>query len=228
MEKIPHKYENQKFKVKNVYIFSGLGADKRVFQKMDFSEFNANFVEWIMPNENEKIESYAQRLTEKITHEKPVLVGLSFGGIIATEIAKIIETEKVILIASAKNQTEIPNYFRIAGKLKLHKLLPAKLMKMPNFISFWFFGAENETDKKILSEILKDTNEKFLKWAIDKIVTWKNKTENRNSIHIHGTADRILPIKFVKWKIKVENGGHFMTLNKAEELTKIVRNEILN
>ncbi len=210
--------------MKNVYIFSGLGADKRVFQKMDFSECNANFVEWIMPNENEKIESYAQRLTGQIYHEKPILVGLSFGGIIATEIAKIIETEKVILIASAKNQTEIPNYYRIAGKLKLHKLLPAKLMKMPNFISFWFFGAENETDKKILSEILKDTNEKFLKWAIDKIVTWKN--ENGNSIHIHGTSDRILPIKFVKWNIKVENGGHFMTLNKASELTKIVRKEI--
>jgi pimeloyl-ACP methyl ester carboxylesterase len=207
--------------VKNVYIFSGLGADKRVFQNMDFSEFNANFVEWIVPKENEKIESYAQRLTEKINHEKPVLVGLSFGGIIATEIAKIIETEKVILIASAKNKTEIPNYFRIAGKLKLHKLLPAKL------ISFWFFGAENETDKKILTEILKDTNEKFLKWAIDKIVTWKSQTVNGNSIHIHGTSDRILPIKFINWNIKIENGGHFMTLNKAEELTKIVRNEIL-
>lgn len=212
--------------MKNVYVFSGLGADKRVFQNMDFSDCNANFVDWIAPNENEKIETYAKRLTEQINHEKPILVGLSFGGIIATEVAKIIETEKIILIASAKNQTEIPNYYRVAGKLKLHKLLPAKLIKMPNFISFWFFGAENKSDKKLLAEILKDTDEKFLKWAIDKIVTWKNKTENKNSVHIHGTSDRILPMKFVKWNLKVENGGHFMTLNKASELTKIVRKEI--
>jgi pimeloyl-ACP methyl ester carboxylesterase len=212
--------------MKNVYIFSGLGADKRVFQNMDFSEWNANFVEWITPKENENIEIYAERLAEQIKHQKPILVGLSFGGIIATEVAKIIETEKIILIASAKNQTEIPNYFRIAGKLKLHKLLPTKLLKMPNFISFWFFGAENKFDKKILSEILIDTDGKFLKWAINQIVTWKNKTEHKNLIHIHGSSDRILPINFVKWNIKVEKGGHFMTLNKAEELTKILRNEI--
>ena len=214
--------------MKNLYIFSGLGADKRVFQNMDFSEFNANFVEWISPTENENIESYAQKLTEQIKHENPILIGLSFGGIIATEIAKIIETEKVVLIASAKNEYEIPNYFRIAGKLKLHKLLPTKLMKMPNIFSFWFFGVENNIDKKILREILKDTDEKFLKWAIDKIVTWKNRIEHNNLVHIHGTSDRILPISFVKWNTKVENGGHIMTLNKAEELTKILRNELSN
>ncbi len=212
--------------MKNVYIFSGLGADKRVFQKMDFSEYNATFVEWILPNKTENIESYAKKLTEQIKHEKPILVGLSFGGIIATEIAKIIETEKVILIASAKTKYEIPKYFRIAGKLKLHKLLPTKLMKMPNIFSFWFFGTENGNDKKILSEILKETDENFLKWAIDKIVNKKNETENKNIIHIHGIADRILPIKFVNCQIKVKNGGHFMTLNKAKELNEIVKREI--
>ena len=212
--------------MKNVYIFSGLGADKRVFQKMDFSEYNATFVDWILPNKTENIETYAKKLTKQIKHEKPILIGLSFGGIIATEIAKIIETEKIILIASAKTKFEIPNYFRIAGKLKLHKLLPAKLMKMPNVFSFWFFGTENRNEKKILSEILKDTNENFLKWAIDKIVTWKNEIEHKNLIHIHGTADRILPISFVNCQIKVENGGHFMTLNKAKELNEIVKNEI--
>ena len=212
--------------MKNVYIFSGLGADKRVFQKMDFSEYNTTFVEWILPNRTEKIESYAKKLTEQIKHEKPILIGLSFGGIIATEIAKLIETEKIILIASAKNKSEIPNYFRIAGKLKLHKLLPAKLMKMPNFLSFWFFGTENRNEKKILAEILKDTDENFLKWAIDKIVTWKNEIEHKNLIHIHGTADRILPINFVNCQIKVKNGGHFMTLNKAKELDEIVKREI--
>jgi esterase/lipase len=212
--------------MKNVYIFSGLGADKRVFQKMDFSEYNATFVEWILPNKTENVENYAKKLTEQIKHEKPILIGLSFGGIIATEIAKIIETEKIILIASAKNKTEIPNYLRTAGKLKLHKLLPAKLMKMPNFLSFWFFGTENRNEKKILTEILKDTDENFLKWAIDKIITWKNEIEHKNVIHIHGTADRILPINFVNCQIKIENGGHFMTLNKAKELDEIVKREI--
>ncbi|MFD2910122.1 alpha/beta hydrolase [Flavobacterium ardleyense] len=213
--------------MKNIYIFSGLGADKRVFQNMDFSGFNVKFVEWILPDENETIEKYAKRLAEEITHERPILIGLSFGGIIATEIGKIIATEKIILIASAKNKNQIPYYYRIAGKLKLHKLVPTKLLKLPNVFSYWFFGIENKQDKDLLKEILKDTDEKFLKWAIDKIVTWDNIRTPTNSIHIHGNSDRILPINFIDFNIEIENGGHFMTLNKATELSKIVRKEIL-
>ena len=212
--------------MKNVYVFSGLGADKRVFQNMDFSEYNTIFVEWILPIKNESIENYSKRLSEQINHQKTILIGLSFGGIIATEIAKIIDTEKIILIASAKNFNEIPNYYRFAGKLKIHKLLPSKLLKIPNVLSYWFFGIQKKTDKIILKEILKDTNEEFLKWAIDKIVTWKNTVKHNNLVNIHGTQDRILPIKNIDYDLKVENGGHFMTLNKAVELTKIVRNEL--
>lgn len=212
--------------MKNIYIFSGLGADKRVFQKMDFSAYNTTFIDWISPNKTESIESYAEKLTEYINHEKPILIGLSFGGIIAVEIAKIIQTEKIILIASAKTKNEIPSYFRIAGKLKLHKILPAKLMKLPNIFSCWFFGTENKKDKILLAEILKDTDEVFLKWAIDKIVNWKNEIAHKNIFHIHGTSDRILPIKYINCNIKVQNGGHFMTLNKANELNETLKKSI--
>jgi pimeloyl-ACP methyl ester carboxylesterase len=213
--------------MKNIYIFSGLGADKRVFQKMNFSPYNATFIDWITPAKTDSLESYARKLIPQIKHEKPIVIGLSFGGIMATEMAKIIAVEKIILIASAKTKTEIPYYFRLAGKLKLHRLLPVKLMKMPNFFSFWFFGTENKNDKKILREILKDTDENFLQWAIDKIVHWENKTEHQNLVHIHGDADRILPLKFVNCDIKIKNGGHFMTLNKSEALMEIVKSELM-
>ena len=45
-------------------------------------------------------------------------------------------------------------------------------------------------------------------------------------VHIHGTADKILPMRFVNCQIKVVNGGHFMTLNKAEALDEIVKREL--
>jgi pimeloyl-ACP methyl ester carboxylesterase len=194
---------------------------------MNFSPYNATFIDWITPAKTDSLESYARKLIPQIKHEKPIVIGLSFGGIMATEMAKIIAVEKIILIASAKTKTEIPYYFRLAGKLKLHRLLPVKLMKMPNFFSFWFFGTENKNDKKILREILKDTDENFLQWAIDKIVHWENKTEHQNLVHIHGDADRILPLKFVNCDIKIKNGGHFMTLNKSEALMEIVKSELM-
>jgi hypothetical protein len=52
--------------MENLYIFSGLGADKRVFNYLDFSKYNANFIDWINPFEKELIEDYAKRLTSQI------------------------------------------------------------------------------------------------------------------------------------------------------------------
>ena len=212
--------------MKNLYIFSGLGADKRVFQDMNFEGYDVTFVTWILPIQIESIAEYAKRLVSQIKHKQPILIGLSFGGIMAVEVSKIIEVEKVILIASAKNATEIPWYYKIAGKCRLYNMMPISLMKSTNFLSFWFFGIESKHEKKLLTAILKDTDEKFLKWAIIQITTWKNQVSPENSYHIHGTSDRILPIRFIKSCIKVEQGGHFMTLNKAKLLSESVQNEI--
>ena len=207
----------------HIYIFSGLGADERVFQKLDFTGLTITFIYWEMPKEKETIEDYATRLLSQIKTTKPTLIGLSFGGIMAVEVAKQIETEKVILIASVKTKTEIPFYYRLAGQIKIHRLLPTRLLKKSNFITNWFFGVSSTFDKQLLKTILKETDNTFLTWAIDKVVTWKNQTELKSVKHIHGTTDRILPIRFVNCDFKVNNGGHFMTLNKESELTKLIR-----
>ncbi len=209
-----------------VYIFSGLGADERVFQRLDFSGYSTTFVKWIVPQDKETIEQYATRLLDQITTTKPTLIGLSFGGLIAVEVAKQIETEKVILIASAKTKHEIPFYYRIAGQLGLHKLLPTRFLKSSNSITNWFFGTSSTFDKKILKQILIETDPTFLKWAIDKVARWKNQTQTKNIFHIHGTSDRILPLSFIKCNSTIKNGGHLMTLNKSEELNQILRKQL--
>ncbi|PVH25498.1 alpha/beta fold hydrolase [Sphingobacterium corticibacter] len=212
---------------REIYIFSGLGADERVFQKLDFSGHKIAFIKWIAPQKDETIEQYATRLREQIPTTKPILIGLSFGGIMAVEVAKQIETEKVILIASAKTKHEIPIYYRVAGSLRLHKILPTALLKKSNAITNWLFGAESTSDKALLKQIVIDTDPLFLRWAIDKIALWKNQDEPHNLIHIHGTRDKILPYRFIKNVIKVKGGGHFMTLNKEDELNRILKQELM-
>jgi len=214
--------------MKNIYIFSGLGADERVFQQLDFLDYKMTFIEWIEPYKKESIEHYAKRLIEQITSDKPVLIGLSFGGIMAIEVAKQIETEKMILISTAKTRNEIPFYYRLAGRLGLHKIIPAKLLKSSNFLTNWFFGINSASDRKLLKQILSETDSTFLKWAIDKIVHWKNHTLPENYIHIHGTSDRILPIKFITCDIKINGGGHLMVLNRFEELNKVLKQQFLS
>lgn len=205
-----------------IYIFSGLGVDERVFDNIDFSGLNISFVDWIDPLKNETFERYAFRISKDFEKDS-ILIGLSFGGMLAVEVSKIIPVKKVILIASAKNKNELPKWFLIAGKLKLNRIVPTYLLKTTNFITNWLFGVTTSTEKLLLKNIIKDTDSNFLKWAINQIVNWKNLSVPQNCIHIHGTNDRILPMKHLKVNYQIKNGSHFMTVNKAKEIEVIIK-----
>ena len=207
----------------NLYIFSGLGTDHRVFQRINFGEWNPVFIRWVTPGKTETIEEYALRLSEQIPETNPTILGLSFGGMMAIEVSKLVKPTQLILLATAKTKQEIPWYYQFAGKLKFHKLLPARLLSHSTAVSNWFFGTKDAFDRNLLKEILLETDPVFLKWAIDQIVNWSNEITIENTIHIHGTNDRILPKRYVNADYSTENGGHFMTVNKAEEIGLLIR-----
>lgn len=209
-----------------IYVFSGLGVDRRVFDAIDFRGLTVEFIPWIKPIQGESLGEYAVRMLTFIPAENPILIGLSFGGMLAIEIAKIKRTHKVILIASVENEKQLPLVYGFIGKFNLHKLIPTKLLKKSTFISHWFFGIDQPSDKKLLHQILKDTDGAFLVWAIDAILKWKTKSNVKNVIRIHGKADRIIPLRKTKVAYLVEGGGHFMTVTHAKEVEAAIHQAI--
>lgn len=213
--------------MQSIYVFSGLGVDGRIFKNIDFGTFKPHFVDWIPPLENETLEAYAYRISRIIQEEEPIVIGLSFGGMIAVEISKIIPVRKLILIASAKNINEIPRIYRWAGSMGLHKIAPHELMKKTYFLGYHLFGIRRTEDKKLFRAIMEDTDVHFLKWALQAILHWQNTESPAQFTHIHGDQDRILPIQHIQTSHVIPGGGHFMTVDKAEEIGKILQ-EILN
>lgn len=206
--------------MKNLYLISGLGADQRAFQYLDLSLFKVIHIYWIQPEKGESIQKYASRLLPQIVDKKPILLGLSFGGIMAIEIAKLIETKKIILISSAQTKKDIPAFYRLLGRLGITTLVPASFFKNANSLTYWFFGVESTHEKALLKSILEDTTPDFLAWAIHTIVNWRHSARLPNVYHIHGTADRVLPLRKVDYRI--QDGGHFMILNKHKEITQLL------
>ena len=210
--------------MKDIYLLSGLGADKRVFDFIDFSGFNVHHVNWIEPISDESIQVYAKRLLTQILTPKPVIIGISFGGMIATEIAKLIDTERIVLISSAETKSDIPFAYKVIGTLRVYKIIQVIMLKSANAFSYWLFGVKRKEYQDLLKQILKDTDTKFLKWAVNVIPSWNNERRPNNVTSIHGTADRILPLRRADYVIK--DGGHLMVLDKAAEISRILR-EIL-
>ncbi len=213
--------------MKKVYFISGLGADKRVFSFLDLSFCEPVFIDWITPFKKESLEGYALRLREQIKEDAPIIIGISFGGMLVTEMAKADPKIKAVIISSNKLSSEFPSLFRAGKYLPVHKLLPAMLLRKG---ALWFrvmLGAKGSGQKKMLEQILQDTDTRFLKWAIGAILSWKNKTIPGNLIHIHGTADRLLPYKLVTADHTITNGTHVMPMDDHEEISILLKKLIL-
>ncbi len=209
--------------MKKVYFISGLGADKRVFSFLDLSFCEPVFIDWIRPEANESLEHYALRLKAYITEPSPVIIGISFGGMLATEIAKTDPQSKVIIISSNKTATEFPPYLRTGNYFPVYKWTTASMAKSFMLRSGWILGGKNKESKKILRQIILDSDTEFVKWAISAILKWKNRQMPGNLVHIHGTADKLLPYRYVKADYTIDGGTHIMTLDNPHTVSALLR-----
>jgi len=209
----------------NIYYISGLGADHRAFDKLDFvKQHQANYLPWLRPTQKrESIESYAQRLAKKIKGEKPILVGLSFGGMVAMEIAKIIDVERVILISSCKTKKELPPQIKMAGQLGLDNLVPMSLVKNSKPMMHSFLGTKTDAEKAIADDFINQLDEDYLSWAMRRISRWKNTEIPCPVTHIHGDKDLLLQHSFVEADYIIKGGNHFMIYNQADEINAILK-----
>ncbi|HKG08557.1 MAG TPA: alpha/beta hydrolase [Pedobacter sp.] len=204
-----------------IYFISGLGADRRAFIKLKFpSEFELIHLDWIAPLKAEPLEAYASRMALNIDDTTPFyLVGLSFGGMLATEIAKKMKPVHTFLISSTPAFKQLPWYYRMAGAVSLQKMIPRSLLKTGNAIGLKFLGAKTHDEKELLKKLVADSDPFFIKWALTCILNWRNAERPGNTTHIHGTADKILPLKYNKPDIIIKGGSHFMVYTNAEEIS---------
>ncbi|MDQ6757297.1 MAG: alpha/beta hydrolase [Bacteroidota bacterium] len=214
--------------MKHIYCISGFGADEKMFSKFQFSDHEIHFIKWIIPDKNESIQHYAKRLTEQIHHEDPVLIGLSFGGIMCIEISKQVKTEFIIIISSVKTFKEMPCWMRISGKLKLNKIFPMKSFKLIEPIEDYNLGIRTKEEKEIVDNYRKNINFVYSDWAINEILNWKNNSEVQNLYHIHGDNDRIFSIKNVKANHVITGGGHLMVMHKSDEVNACINSILKN
>ncbi|MES2731222.1 MAG: alpha/beta hydrolase [Bacteroidota bacterium] len=211
-----------------LYFISGLGADERVFQFLHLPGMDKTFIQWIEPKKNESIPAYAARLSEQIDFQQEVvLIGISFGGIIAQEIAKQFPCKKTIIISSIKSHKEFSLSLLLVRFTQIHKLFSASVLKWSNtFTADYYFSTESTGESNLLHRIIQDTNDTFLIWAIQQLMQWKGDGLDRQVIHIHGTTDRIFPIGSIKGAIRIDQGGHFMIVNKSTQVSAILLEEL--
>lgn len=207
-----------------IFFFTGLGADSRAFQFLNLSvSYPQVHVFWLKPFKNESPEHYSSRLIEKYSiADGDLLIGLSFGGLIVTEISKQIKPALSILISSASTRNEFPLLYKIEAFLNLHRWVSTSFYKKGGAVKHFLFGLKKPEQRKLFDEIIRGSDTEFVRWAVDTFVHWKNTYRPNRLYKIHGTADRIIPIHKPSTDFIIPEAGHFMTWEKAKEVSSVI------
>jgi hypothetical protein len=213
---------------KRIYTIPGLGVDERLFSKLRIDDAELIPVKWIEPEKNETLPAYAGRLAAQIDTSRPFyLMGVSFGGMCSLELGKVLKPVKIILISSAKGQSDLPWHFKILRFIPMHKMMSDRFSIWMALHHKWLFGIKGKEQAALFEDMLNRAPKNYPARAIDCIVTWRNTESPENLVHIHGTGDRIILSGNVKDFIPVRKGSHMMVMNNAEEVSRIV-NDVLN
>ncbi len=211
-----------------VYFMPGLAASAEIFERIVLPEaiFEIFLLEWEIPLDDETLDEYAKRIAEKIRHANPVLIGVSFGGILVQEMAQFITTRKVIIISSVKTSLEFPIRMKVAKTTKAYKLIPTNLLANVESLTKFSFGTKITKRLKLYEKFLRVRDKRYLDWAVEQVILWKRTVADKNVIHIHGDSDDVFPIKNIQNCIVVKGGTHIMILTKYkwlnENLPKII------
>jgi pimeloyl-ACP methyl ester carboxylesterase len=204
----------------NLYCITGLGADHRFFANLSVKGHTLIPLLWVQFSKTDTLQSYAVKMATQIPEQNPIIIGLSFGGMLATEIANHMPVKKLVLISSAKTANEAG--YR-SGILKaLHNFTPSFIFNLPLSPLIFLFGAHTSDERTLLKDVIQKSDPALVKWSIGAILSWRNNIYPNDTIHIHGTSDRIILPAGVKPTHWIKDGSHIMIYNRPEEISNII------
>ncbi|GGD23840.1 alpha/beta hydrolase family protein [Hyunsoonleella pacifica] len=213
----------------HVYLMPGMAASPLIFEhiKLPEHQFKIHKLEWFIPFDNELLSNYAFRMTKKIKHDNPVLLGVSFGGILVQEMQKHIRVKKLIIVSSVKSKHELPLKMQLAKSTGAYKLVPTQLANKIEVFEKYAFGKTMAKRLELYKKYLSVNDPKYLSWAIKQVVCWEQGRPNPDVIHIHGDKDPVFPIKHINNCIIVKGGTHIAIINKYKWFNENLPNIIL-
>ena len=193
-----------------------MAASPKIFEYLKLPKnFEIHLLSWIPPLKDEPLTNYAKRMCQRVVHKNPILLGVSFGGILVQEMAKHIFVKKIIIISSIKAKEELPLPMIVAKRTNVHKLLPTKLIENIEYLTIFAFGKGIKKRVALYQKYLSERNSEYLNWAINALVNWDQNKFSDKLIHIHGDSDTVFPVKNLinpYFKIK---GGHAVIITES-------------
>ncbi len=206
-------------------LLPGLGADTRLLEGQRSLPARVEILAWIDPLPGESLAAYGLRMSGQINSTEPFFLGgISFGGMVALEIARHLKPRAVFLIASATSAAGVRRSLRIASPIACST--PAGLMGIGRCVpgvARHLFGARKREEVALFHAMLSGTSNQFLQWAAGATAKWPGVNDLGVPVkHVHGSCDRIIPVGNVNPDSVINGAGHLVNLTHATEVNALI------
>ncbi|WP_400192976.1 alpha/beta fold hydrolase [Hymenobacter sp. B81] len=204
------------------YLIPGLGADERIFSRLTLRG-RVRVLPWLPPlDPDEPLPAYAARMAEQVPlDERCWLVGVSFGGTVALEIARLRPLALVALVSSIPEAGALPPLLRFVRATGAQHWVPPQVLKWFPRVGQWYFGVNDGEEYALFKQILREQEPRYTRWAIRSLFRWDSRGVGP-CVQILGTRDRIFPPGPSKVEYLIEGGTHFMVYSHAAEVSRIL------
>jgi len=194
-----------------VVLIPGMGADHRLFEGIALPGHDVVRTNWIPHRDGESLSTYAVRFAEHYgIGTADILIGVSMGGIIAGAIAQKVPPQRLILVSSCTNIRQLSPIIAALSPIgpvspfEVARLLPRGLMP---------------AHRKVALAMFEDQDMAFIRWACAAVMGWTGVPRLPETVTIHGTADRVFPIRRQpQVDVTIQGGGHLMVMDRAAEV----------
>jgi len=207
-----------------IYLFPGQGSDERLFKHLVLpTGYDTIHISYPVPDKHETLAEYAARYIEKIDSSGPyILMGVSLGGMICTELSDTLSPLLTILISSAKTTNELPGRYTFQKHLRLNRIVPKRLTKGGARLLQGIVEPDRKHEKETFKDMLKSKDPLYLKRTVDMIINWDRTSFSDKIVHIHGDEDHTIPVKNVTVDYLIVEGSHMMALTRANEINLLI------
>lgn len=206
-----------------LYVISGLGADFSVLRRIHFpSNVKVKFLPWIIPQKNERWEDYIQKMAQQIDRSEPFsLLGYSFGGILAQEIAARLPAEKVIILGSPRHHRETSKLVRLGQITRLPTVLPTIFYGEKGSQLYFRLRRLATGKKSTIGVYFQVRDAYYLKWSVEKILKWRAPAIPK-VIQILAGRDLLFPASRAHPDYVIPRATHLFPVTHSAEVSVIL------
>jgi pimeloyl-ACP methyl ester carboxylesterase len=208
-------------------LLPGLGTDYRLLEPQREAFPTMIVPPWIPPRKNESLPSYAERMAATVSPPRDaplILGGVSFGGMLAYEMARHLKPKAVVLIASCRTPRSLRPFHLRARRLL--PLIPVQAWSVAKLLAgpvMRVMHRRSPARREILVAMFRESDSRFMHWVVQAILNWEPAPLVGVPVfQIHGARDVMIPARRVEADVLLSGGGHLINISHADEVNSFI------